>query len=414
MTVELICIGDELLIGQTINTNAAWIGAELSLMGSQVAYGNVIRDDENDIHKAIDEAMDRVDVVLMTGGLGPTKDDITKKVLCDYFDCHLIQNTTVLKHVKEFFDSRKKEMLDVNIAQADVPENCTVLHNPNGTAPGMWFERNGKILVSMPGVPYEMKDIMSAEVLPRLKDLFALDSLYYRTVLTQGIGESYIADRMEVIETNLTSEGIALAYLPAAGCVRLRLSSKATEENKRRIEYYINQISELFPKNVFGMDSENLFQVVGDLLSVQEKQVGTAESCTGGAIASAFTSVPGSSTYFKGSVVSYTKESKIQNLGVDEQTINDFGLVSKQVAEQMAINGKEILQVDYCISITGNAGPATNEGKEEVGIVWISIASSDRVLSKRFNFENDRSRNIKRAVLSAMNFLRCELMKINM
>ena len=326
MTVEIISIGDELLIGQTINTNLTWMGEQLSLIGADVRYNTVVQDKHDDMLGAFKVAMGRVDVVLVTGGLGPTKDDITKQVLCDYFDTKLVKNEEVLKHVRSFFEMRKRPMLDVNIQQAEVPEKSTVLFNKFGTAPGMWLEEAGKVLVSMPGVPYEMKSIMSSSVLDRLKEIFNPEALYYKTIQTQGIGESYIAERIEAIETKMRSEGVALAYLPSPGGVRLRLSVKPTEELKQAISSYIVQIAALLPQYVFGYGDAKLTEVVGaDLLSMQST-VSTVESCTGGAVAAALTSVAGSSSYYMGSIVSYSNEIKISQVGVKAQTIEDHGV----------------------------------------------------------------------------------------
>jgi nicotinamide-nucleotide amidase len=413
MTVEIISIGDELLIGQTINTNLTWMGEQLSLIGADVRYNTVVQDKHDDMLGAFKVAMGRVDVVLVTGGLGPTKDDITKQVLCDYFDTKLVKNEEVLKHVRSFFEMRKRPMLDVNIQQAEVPEKSTVLFNKFGTAPGMWLEEAGKVLVSMPGVPYEMKSIMSSSVLDRLKEIFNPEALYYKTIQTQGIGESYIAERIEAIETKMRSEGVALAYLPSPGGVRLRLSVKPTEELKQAISSYIVQIAALLPQYVFGYGDAKLTEVVGaDLLSMQST-VSTVESCTGGAVAAALTSVAGSSSYYMGSIVSYSNEIKISQVGVKAQTIEDHGVVSKSVVEEMATNGRKKLGTDYCVALSGIAGPDGGSEENPVGTVWIGVAGPERVIAKKFLFEKDRQRNIRRSVLTALNLLRCELMKIN-
>jgi len=413
MTVEIISIGDELLIGQTVNTNLTWMGQQLSLIGADVRYNTVVQDKHDDMLGAFEVAMNRVDVVLVTGGLGPTKDDITKQVLCDYFDTKLVQNEEVLAHVRSFFEKRNRPMLDVNIQQAEVPEKSTVLFNEHGTAPGMWFEQEGKVLVSMPGVPYEMKSIMTSSVLGRLKDLFNPEALYYKTIQTQGIGESYIAERIASIETKMRDEGVALAYLPSPGGVRLRLSVKPTDDLKLAITNYIAQIGALLPQYVFGYGEVKLEEVMGMHLIAMRNTVSTVESCTGGAVAAALTSVAGSSMYFKGSIVSYSNEIKINQVGVKAQTIEDNGVVSKQVVEEMATNGRKKLGTDYCVALTGVAGPEGGAEENPVGTVWIGIAGPERVIAKKFQFEKDRQRNIRRSVLTALNLLRCELMKIN-
>lgn len=413
MTVEIISIGDELLIGQTVNTNASWIGTELSKIGGEVEFCTVIKDERDIILNTFEAAMNRVDVVLVTGGLGPTKDDITKHVLCEFFDSKLIQDEEVLKHVRSIFERRNLEMLDVNMLQAAMPDKATALFNEFGTAPGMWFEKDGKILVSMPGVPYEMQGIMTNHVIDRLKKKFDLKGLYYKTVQTQGIGESYIAKRIEDMENDMRSKGISLAYLPSPGGVRLRLSSVQNLHNIQAIDSYIKAIEALIPQYVFGRGNITLSEVVGKLMIEQELTLGTIESCTAGAIASEITSTPGSSSYFEGSIVSYSENVKANLIEVSEETIESFGIVSRQVVEEMAINGRKILNTDYCISTSGYAGSADDLDDKFVGDVCIAIAGNEGVLSKRFKFEKDRSRNVRRSVLTALNLLRCELMKIN-
>ncbi len=310
MKVEVISIGDELLIGQTVNTNASWMGVAMREIGANMEFGTVIRDEEEVMHDAFNRALNRVDVVLVTGGLGPTKDDITKRVLCDFFNAEMVQNEEVLAHVRGYFESRGREMLDVNIHQAHVPGNATVLHNDLGTAPGMWFEHNGKILVSMPGVPYEMKHLMLERVIPRLQERFQLDKLYYRTIQVQGIGESYIADLIKDLENEVRATGYSLAYLPSPGLVRLRISSEDSATNRENIEGYMDRIKAMLPKYAFGHEDDTLEAVVGELLRDRGASVTTIESCTGGAVAAKITSVPGASDYFNGSFVTYSNEMK--------------------------------------------------------------------------------------------------------
>lgn len=413
MKIEIISIGDELLIGQTINTNAAWMGEELSKMGAGIEYCTVIRDEKESMVNAFDLALSRVDVVLVTGGLGPTKDDITKHVLCDYFDTELEMNPEVLAHVKSFFEARNRPMLEVNVRQAEIPVACEVLHNELGTAPGMWFEKNGKLLVSMPGVPYEMKYIMTTHVLPRLLQTYSLNSLYYETVLTQGIGESFLADRISDLEIAMRSEGIALAYLPSPGLVRLRLSSPHQPHFVKKIESYITEIEHLLPAHVFGRGEGQLSEVVGELLLERKQTLCTAESCTGGALAASIVSIAGASYYFEGSVVSYSNRVKTEVLKVSEKDIKEVGAVSQTVVEQMARNAKEVLKTDYCIALSGIAGPAGDYETKPVGLTWIAVAGPHRVVTKKFQFGTDRQRNIQMAVLSGLNLLRCEILEIN-
>lgn len=413
MKLEIISIGDELLVGQTINTNAAWMGGELSRIGASVDRCVVIRDEESEIVNAIDNAFNRVDVVLVTGGLGPTKDDITKKVLCKYFDTKLVEDKSVLANIKQLFESRNREMQEVHYLQALVPETAIALNNIHGTAPGMLFKKEGKLLVSMPGVPYEMKYIMSSHVLPYLDKHFNLDALYYKTLYTVGIGESWLASEIEDIENSLRSEGVALAYLPSPGQVRLRLSGKRTQEIEEKIHAYASKISQRIPKYCFSDKDEDLAYVIGNILRSKKKTLGTIESCTGGALASSIVKNSGSSDYFLGSIVSYSNEVKADVVGVDREVIVREGAVSQEVVEQMALKGLEKLKVDYTIAISGIAGPDGGTIEKPVGTIWIAIANGNQVISRRFQFEQDRNRNIKRSMLAGLNMLRCELLEIN-
>ncbi len=413
MKVEVISIGDELLIGQTVNTNASWMGMALRDIGANIDYGTVIRDEKSMMRDAFDLAFSRVDVVLVTGGLGPTKDDITKKVLCEYFGTELVQNDEVLAHIRGFFESRGRKMLDVNILQAHVPSNATVLHNNFGTAPGMWFEHEGKILVSMPGVPYEMKSIMTDHVIPRLEDRFELDKLYYRTLQIQGMGESYIAELIKDIEEELRTDELSLAYLPSPGLVRLRVSAKDTSVNREKIQGYISRIEDLLPKHAFGYEDDSLPEVIGKLLRDRGETVTTIESCTGGAVAAAITSIPGASDYFHGATVTYSDAIKSGVVGVESKTLKQFGAVSQQTVEEMAHGGRTLMNATYGVALSGIAGPEGGKDEKPVGTVWIAIATSEGVFSKKCLFEKDRSRNIRRSVLTALNLLRCEILGLN-
>lgn len=414
MRVEVIAIGDELLIGQTINTNASWIGMELSMIGGSVEYATVIQDKEDAILDAVDRAMSRVDVTIITGGLGPTKDDITKYTLCKYFDTTLEINEDVLAHVKSFFDARGREMLDVNVQQAALPVGAKVLRNEMGTASGMWFEREGKILISLPGVPYEMKHLVADRIIPELKQRFKMDAIYHRTLHTQGIGESYLAEKIQDIEDNIRANGIGLAYLPSPGVVRLRLTSEMSNEKKEKIEQYIGEIEERLPQYVFSKESGDLAEIVGEILKEQGTTVGTVESCTAGSLASSLVASPGSSAYFQGSFLTYSNALKMKLVDVSEASLESFGAVSESVVTQMAQNGREKLEVDYCLATSGIAGPGGGSEEKPVGNVWIALATPEKVVAKRFLFGNHRERNIRKSVLTALNLLRCELLKINM
>lgn len=357
MTVEVICIGDELLIGQTVNTNATWIGAELANFGVKVMFSSVIKDVKSDICNALDLALSRVDVVIVTGGLGPTKDDVTKSVLAEYFKVDLELNQDVLTRVKAYFLKRGKKMVDVNVRQAELPKGCTILQNDMGTAPGMWFDVNDQVVVSLPGVPFEMKYILKEHGFPLLLDRFNSKPLFQRTLQFQGIGESYLADRISDLEEQMFSDGLSFAYLPSAGAVRLRISGKCNAVDEELITNYIIELYKRFPAYAFGEEEESLSEIVGTLLVEDGLSLGTVESCTGGAIASELVRVPGSSRYFRGSVISYANEVKVDFVGVNHSDIERDGAVSEVVVKQMAENGRRHLGVDYCISTSGITGP---------------------------------------------------------
>lgn len=410
MQVEIISIGDELLIGQTVNTNASWMGTELSRRGAFVKRVVTVSDGEEAIRSAIDQGLSNADVVLVTGGLGPTKDDITKKVITEYFDDELYIHQETLDLVKHFFEKRNRPMLEVNIQQAAVPRKSTVLMNRQGTAPGMWLEKNGKILISLPGVPYEMKGIMEQEVFPRFESLFGLKRFYSRTANIQGVGESYIADKMSVWEDDLRSRGLELAYLPSPGVVRLRITSHNGEQDAALIDACFRELECAYPENLYGYGDATLSEIVGKLLKEKKATVATAESCTGGALAAELVSVAGSSAYFQGGFLTYTNALKHAVLGVNNHHFNTVGAVSEEVVKEMAAGGKNRLNVDYCVSLSGIAGPEGGTSEKPVGTVWIGVASPTRTVAKKFLFEDNRERNIERSVLTALNFLRNEIL----
>jgi len=411
--IEIISIGDELLIGQTINTNASWIGAELASLGYKVNHVSTISDDKWAIIDAIDSAVKKSGLVIITGGLGPTKDDITKKVLCEYFDTELVINEEVLQHVKGFFEKRNRPMLDVNIQQAAVPEKSTVLFNQNGTAPGMLFEKDGAFVVSMPGVPYEMKGIFRDHVIPLVQEKFGSRSIYQHTVLTQGIGESFLAHQFSDWENRVEEAGLSIAYLPSPGMVKVRLTSFRGEEDKELIEGFFNELRRGIPKHVYGEGEETLPEVIGKLLSYKNQTLGTVESCTSGAIGAAITTISGSSAYFNGGLMTYSNEMKTVLANVNPKTIEKFGAVSQEVVEEMSKNGRQVLGTDWCIAVSGVAGPTGGTEEKPVGTVWISIASEKSVTSQRFLFGDNRERNLQMTVLTALNLLRCNLLGIN-
>ncbi len=413
MTAEIITIGDELLIGQIVDTNSAWIGEQLSLTGIKVHQISSISDNEEHILKALAEAEKRVDLVLITGGLGPTKDDITKKALCKYFDTDLVMYEDILAKIKEFFDRRGFKMLDVNKQQAALPENCTIIPNPVGTASGMWFEKNKTIFVSMPGIPHEMKRIMTDGVLPKLKKEYDLPVILHRTILTYGIIESELSDLLEDFEKKLP-EGVKLAYLPSLERLRLRLSisGKHKLELEKILDEQENKLKKYLGNKIFGYGDSSLQEAVGILLKEKKQTLSTAESCTGGNIAHKITSVSGSSQYFKGSVVAYDNSIKQNVLQVQELSLIKYGAVSKEVVEQMALGIQKLMQTDYAIATSGIAGPTGGTSEKPVGTTWIAIASPDgEVYTRKYVFGTQREQNIRRATSVALNNLRKLLLK---
>ncbi len=408
MTAEIITIGDELLIGQIVDTNSAWIGEQLSLAGIKVHQISSISDNEEHILKALAEAEKRVDLVLITGGLGPTKDDITKKTLCKYFDTNLVMHEDILAKIKEFFDRRGFKMLDVNKQQAALPENCTVIPNPVGTASGMWFEKNKTIFVSMPGIPHEMKRIMTGGVLPKLKKEYDLPVILHRTILTYGIIESELSDLLEDFEKELP-EDVKLAYLPSLERLRLRLSisGKHRLELEKILDEQENKLKKYLGNKIFGYGDSSLQEAVGILLKEKKQTVSTAESCTGGNIAHKITSVSGGSQYFKGSVVAYDNSIKQNVLQVQELSLIKYGAVSKEVVEQMALGVQKLMQTDYAIATSGIAGPTGGTDEKPVGTTWIGIAlPGGKVQARKYVFGTQREQNIRRATSVALNNLR--------
>ncbi|MGQ8338771.1 competence/damage-inducible protein A [Sunxiuqinia sp. A32] len=414
MKAEIITIGDEILIGQVVDTNSAWIGEQLNLNGIEIHQITSIHDDLTQILEAFENAKKYADLVLITGGLGPTKDDITKKALCDYFECNLVLNEQVLEHVTSMLSRRNVSINQLNRDQALVPEACTVLHNPNGTAPGMWFEKDDTIFVSMPGVPFEMKELMQLEILPRLRENGKLKSIYHQTIHVHGVPESMLAEKIEHWEDALPSF-IKLAYLPDQLTVRLRLSAYGTDMNslKKEVDEQIQKLQKIIPNDIVGYNGDSLASVTGELLKKYRKTLALAESCTGGNIAHFLTSNAGSSAYFLGSIVAYANAVKINQLGVSPETLEKYGAVSKNVAEEMAVGVKRALGSDYAISTTGIAGPDGGTDEKPVGTVWIAIAGQQNVYVKRYNFAHNRERNILRFTQAAINFLRQTMLTEN-
>lgn len=403
MNAHIITIGDEILVGQTVDTNSTHIAKQLNSIGVAVSEIQSIKDEALHIVNSVDTALLTNDVIIMTGGLGPTNDDITKTVLTNYFEDELVLNLEVLDRVKDFFVRFNKPFLEVNKLQAMLPKNADVIINDLGTASGMWFTKNGKVVVSLPGVPYEMRALMK-KVIAKLKEQFDLGSLFHKTILLQGIGESYLANGLIEWEKKISSKGITVSYLPSIGMVKIRLTGLVHQE-----KYILDQlkiIEKQYPQEVFGYNEAKLENVIGDILKVNGKTLGAVESCTGGAFSKRIVSVAGSSSYFKGGIVSYANEIKTDLVGVNKEDIKQFGAVSKSVVEQMAVNGLKKLNVDYCVATSGIAGPDGGSEEKPVGTIWICVATNGAVHSKMFNFGHSRVNNIESTVVYTMNYLR--------
>ena len=411
MKVELISIGDELLIGQTVNTNASWLGETLSKAGSEIIKTVVISDKKEEIISSLENISDATNCVIITGGLGPTKDDITKYTLAEYFGSKLKQDKYTLDKIESFFSQRNRPMLDSNYKQAELPVDCKILENDYGTAAGMWFEKNNKIYISLPGVPYEMQGIMTEQAIPKLKERFKLKSMYYKTALTQGIGESFLAEKISDWEDLVYTQGFSLAYLPSSGIVKLRISSANGSDDAEKINSLFLALEKQIPKHFFGYDRDTLPHIIGKQLIEKKLSIGTVESCTAGMLASQISSIPGASAYYEGALLTYSYKIKTSLAKVPAELIQKEGAVSEPVAIQMAENGREILGADICISTTGIAGPGGGTETKPVGMVWIAIATKEGTTTKKMQFSKHRERNIKMTVLSALNLLRLELRK---
>jgi len=407
INASIITIGDELLIGQTVDTNSAWMARELNKIGIWVKRKVAVGDVWDDIWKALDDESESSDVILITGGLGPTGDDITKPLLCQYFGGRLVVNEQVLEHVKNIFTKLKRPLLERNLKQAEVPDVCTVLFNERGTAPGMMFQNNGKHYFSLPGVPYEMKGLMTSEVLPRLQKDFTLPALVHKTIFTAGQGESFIAEKIKDFESSLPPN-IKLAYLPAYGMVRLRLTARGDTLSRVEAELasYFNQLKELVKDIMVSDEDEGLEIVIGKILKSKGKTIATAESCTGGYIAHLITSVPGSSNYFMGSVVSYANEVKENILGVSPGTLQTVGAVSEETVRQMVKGTIEKLHVDFAVATSGIMGPDGGTPEKPVGTVWIAAGNKEKTEAVKLFFRFDRERNIELTAHAALNLLR--------
>ncbi|WP_031527057.1 competence/damage-inducible protein A [Dyadobacter crusticola] len=412
---EIITIGDEILFGQITDTNTQWIGTQLTDIGIRPVRKTSVGDNKQDILDAFTEASQRVQVVIVTGGLGPTRDDITKHTFCEYFGTELEINQEALALVTSFFAKRGRTMTELNIQQAALPKNCTYIPNLWGTAPGMWFEKDNVVYVSLPGVPYEMKNLMEHEILPRLKAKFSTTIIQHKSVRTIGIGESFLAETIAEWETALPSH-IKLAYLPHFGQVRLRLTGTGTDQAllEKELQQQVNTLLPLIEEHVFGFDLDELETVIGSLLIDNQATLATAESCTGGYVASRITAVPGSSRYFAGSVVSYSNAIKMNVLGVKKETLDAFGAVSEQTAREMAEGARSVLNTTFAIATTGIAGPDGGTPEKPVGTVWIACAAPGGTVTQLLSLRNDRKINIELTSSYVLNLLRKTTLKGNL
>ena len=412
MNAEIICIGDELLIGQVINTNATWLAQQLNLIGIEVYQVTAVSDNKDHIKTALETAGIHSDIIVITGGLGPTKDDITKQSLCEYFNTLLKFDQQAYEQIEELFRIRGMKVTELNRMQAEIPENCIPIKNKNGTAPGMWFEDKGKTYISLPGVPFEMQPMMTDHVLPALKQRCQSGIIIHKTVLTQGVGESWLSEMIAGWEDSLP-ESIKLAYLPQPGIVRLRLSARGSDKNELSLllQHHINLLKNKIPDLIFGYDSDTLEEITGKLLRQNGKTLSTAESCTGGYIAHLITGIPGSSDYYTGSIIAYSNYIKEKELGVSKQTLTKHGAVSEEVVVQMAKGIRKKFNTDYSIATSGIAGPGGGSAEKPIGTTWIAVASEENVVAKKFLFGENRERNIRKTAVTALNILRKSIIK---
>lgn len=414
MLAEIITIGDEILIGQIVDTNSAIIARELNRIGVSVYQITSVQDDRAHILQALAEAGSKVQLVIVTGGLGPTKDDITKHTLCEFFGDTLVEDAQVLQHIEELFRKYiSTPISDLNRKQALLPSKATVLHNAYGTAPGMWMERMGTVFISLPGVQFEMKQLLEATVIPKISDTFERPYIVHKTIVTYGLGESAIAEKISEWEDELPAF-VKLAYLPNLGKVRLRLTAKGKSKEllTGAIEAATRQLYGLIGEIIHGEEEEDTIEaVVASLLIKKKMSLSVAESFTGGRIAGQLTAIPGASAYFKGGIVSYATEAKVNVLNLPQQLINRNSVVSGEVAVAMAENIRKIMKTDFAVATTGNAGPAKGDSDSDIGIVFIAVASPDRVFAEKFQMGNHRERIVQKSVHKALEMLHKEILK---
>lgn len=403
MKTEIITIGDEILIGQIVDTNSAWMAQQLNLLGIDIFQITSVHDDREHILKALQEAQNNADVVLITGGLGPTKDDITKRVLCEYFNSQMHYDDATLHAIEQRLAKRGIEMIQLNKDQALVPDVCAVLSNAEGTAPGMWFEKEGVVFVSMAGVPYEMKHIMTTHVLPRLAERTNHAAIFHQTIIVYGVPESLLAEKISDWEDNLP-QNMKLAYLPNQLLVRLRLTVWGEDEEKMKaiIAEEVEKLQVIIGSNIFSCEDEEMGQTIGKMLSSQGKTIAVAESCTGGKLAHAFAAHPGASAYFQGGIVAYDNHIKEKVLGVRPETLRKHGAVSEETAIEMAQGVMQLMNTDYAIATTGTAGPDGGTAEKPVGTVCIAVASHEKIEVKTYHFTSNREHNVERTIQTAL------------
>lgn len=404
---EIITIGDEILYGQITDTNTQWISAELDKIGIKTVRKSSVGDTEEAILDIFNEASQRANVVIVTGGLGPTKDDITKKTFCKFFDAELVVHPQALADVTAFFNKRGRELTGINLGQAEIPNNATFVQNTMGTAPGMWFEHNGVVFISIPGVPFEMKGMMNLTILPKLKDHFKTPVIFHKVIRTIGIGESYLAEMIESWEDNLPSN-IKLAYLPSMGNVKLRLTGIGENSNdiENQIESEFTKIYPTIQEYIYGYGNDEIEEVVGRLLIDKKQTVSVAESCTGGYLAHQFTKVSGSSAYFMGGITSYDNTVKINQLGVKPETLDTFGAVSEETVREMSQNVRKLLGTTYGLATSGVAGPNGGTPEKPVGTIWIAIATENETITRKLTLGGSREQNIHLTSINILNLLR--------
>lgn len=407
MKVYILTVGDEILIGQIVDTNSAWMARQLNLQGAEVVRIQSVGDEPDAIRRSLEEGLAVADVVLMTGGLGPTKDDITKNALASFFNVELVFDEGTYDRIQRIFRQLGRDTTEAHRGQAYMPEQATLLPNKMGTAPGMWMEKDGRVIISMPGIPYEMRYLMEQEVLPRLKAHFPGQPIAHRTILTVGEGESRIAERIEAFEDQLPRH-IKLAYLPNLGKVRLRLTGRGKEERllQQELDQAARQLQEIIPDLIYGYEQEELEEVIGRMLSNRKLYLGTAESCTGGYLAHRITSIAGSSDYFRGGIVAYSNEIKERLLGVRRQTLEDHGAVSRETVLEMATGALTALQTDIAVSISGIAGPGGGTPEKPVGTIWMAIAGKEHAEAQKVQAGKDRLKNIEFTGVQALNLIR--------